>query len=366
MNNVGVGGGITARLRIAHALANIGNQVTLFVNCPRDEEIKGVQYVHYSHHGRVSTDALIISSSGGELDLGGWRSSEFSAEIKILMIAGAEQPKGINMNSLDYIYTPSNFIRGIVERQWAISRKQLFVQYHGVPEENYKAKHIHRNDYALVFLSHPSKGLTAARYLLHQLRKTDERYLLHVYGGSRLWGEQDPSIIREPGIVNHGMVGQKDLACALLEMGFSIHLQTRQEPFGLSVIESMRAGCIVIASAVGAYPEIITHGFNGILIPGDPENPMVCQTAAEWIRVLSQNKYYADYIRDNAVRSVHSWDTVARTWIGHWDWHFHQDPIRHVIVNGRKGCGNCSGALIGLADGLHCLDCGYYQRGMEW
>jgi glycosyltransferase involved in cell wall biosynthesis len=91
--------------------------------------------------------------------------------------------------------------------------------------------------------------------------------LLHVYGGSKLWGEEDAPFLLEPGVVDHGMVGQKDLARALMGMGFSIHLQTRQEPFGLSVIESMRRGCIVIASSVGAYPEIITHAFNGFLIP---------------------------------------------------------------------------------------------------
>lgn len=365
MNNVGVGGGITARLRIAHALADIGNQVTLYVNCPRDEEIQGVQYIHYSHPGKVTADALILSSSGGELDLGGWRNSKISTGIKILLIAGAEQPKGIDINDLDYIYAPSNFIRGIVERQWTISRKQLFVQYHGIPEENYTAKHIYRDDHALVFLSHPSKGLSAARSLLQQLRNSDVRYLLHVYGGSRLWGEEDTSFLLDPGVVDHGMVGQKDLACALMGMSFSIHLQTRQEPFGLSVIESMRAGCIVIASPVGAYPEIITHGFNGFLIPGDPEDPLVCQTAADWIRNISRNKDYADYIRSNAVRSVQTWHQVARTWVGHWDWHFHQDPIRHSTINGRNGCKNCSGALIALADGLHCLTCGHYQRGIE-
>ncbi|NDG93204.1 MAG: glycosyltransferase, partial [Gammaproteobacteria bacterium] len=36
---------------------------------------------------------------------------------------------------------------------------------------------------------------------------------------------------------------------------------------GLTVLEAMSSGCAVIASTAGAWPDIITHGENGLLVP---------------------------------------------------------------------------------------------------
>lgn len=44
------------------------------------------------------------------------------------------------------------------------------------------------------------------------------------------------------------------------------------EPFGLVILEGMRAGCAVVAAAHGGAPEMITHDVTGLLVPpGDAD-----------------------------------------------------------------------------------------------
>ena len=75
----------------------------------------------------------------------------------------------------------------------------------------------------------------------------------------------------DPGLDYRGLVGQKELVKELMRCSYSMNLQSRLEPFGMVITESMRAGCIVIASPVGAYAELVRDGEDGFLIQGDHE-----------------------------------------------------------------------------------------------
>src|SRR4030067_41981 len=65
----GVGGGITQRVRMARALAQMGHHVTAVVNCPRREVIDGVQYVPLGATAELRADVPIANTSGGASDL---------------------------------------------------------------------------------------------------------------------------------------------------------------------------------------------------------------------------------------------------------------------------------------------------------
>lgn len=364
LDQKGVGGGITARVRAAHALATQGHSVTLFANCPDEGNIDGVTYKHIKNWDHKGCDIFIAGTSGGKLDLGMLKPSEIMANKKILMIHGVDLPGSVNPNEFDSLYILSNFVRTIAINNWQVNSRKIFVTHRGVEERNFAGEDTPQRDpFSLVYLAHPSKGLDTAIAVLRFLRAENSLFTLHVYGGNQLWGGKDEIIPLEDGLIFHGMVGQKELARDLKKYSFSLNLQEREEPFGMAVTESMRGGCIVLASPVGAYPELIYTGYNGFLVPGLHTDMETRQKAANVILELLVNPGYMDYVRRNSIRFPLSWDTVAQTWESHWDWmnetpgrqqEFFDSTLARYIL--------CNSSLLMLADGLHCVECGHYDR----
>jgi glycosyltransferase involved in cell wall biosynthesis len=364
LEKTGVGGGITARIRMAHALAERGHEVTLAVNCPKEEIIQGVRYRHFSNPGNEKTDVFIATTSGGNLHLGELDLSAIESELKILMIHGVALPGGVKPEDFDFFYILSNFVKKGAVEHWGVQPQKTFVTHRGVVEEYFRKDiELERDPYALVYLGHPSKGLDTAIVLWRKLRQLDPRFCLHVFGGNRLWGGEEQTVAPEPGLEYHGLVGQHCLAQCLQRMSFSLNLQSREEPFGMAVIESMRAGCIVLASPVGAYPEIICHGGNGFLIAGLDSADETREKAALLIAELVGNPGYMEFIRRNALHFPLSWDTIAASWESHWNWLLERRGIQAGTTGGGLfRCVLCNGKMLLLADGLHCIECGNYQR----
>ena len=366
LNQIGVGGGITARVRIAHALARRGHKVHLYVNCPLNGIIEGVNYFHFSEYRKVDADIFIASTSGDGLDLSSISGSKINARIKILLLHGDAKPKGYENTYFDFIYSPSNYINQKVTTNWRLPENRLFVTHRGIEDDLFNQEREHppiRDQHRLIYAGHPSKGMDTAIALLRILQGHDPYFSLHIFGGNQLWGQPQEKRVDEPGVFFHGLIGQKNLALQMQKSSFSINLQSREEPFGMVVTESMRAGCIVLASSVGAYPELIQNDRNGFLIPGVHTHPATINLAAETILASMKDPKHISWMRRNAIVAPIKWDIVARAWEGHWNWFL--DPFREKILNqgfDYRHCPICKDRLLQLADGLHCYDCGNYLR----
>lgn len=360
----GVGGGVTSRIRMAHALARKGHEVYLYVNCAEEGMNDGVTYTHFSKYSRQDADIFIAGTSGDKLDLGSIQISRIKAGKKLLMIHGVDLPANVNTDEYDSVYLLSNFVRTIAINKWQVTPRKVFVTYRGIEEQNFSSiTNQTRDPFSLVYLGHPSKGLDTALAIFRNLHSFDPRFSLHIFGGNQLWGEKEQTMQAEEGLVVHGLVGQKQLAAELYKFGFSLNLQAREEPFGMTVIESMRAGCIVLASPVGAYPELIYTGYNGFLVPGLHTDPQTREKASRLIMELLTNPGYMNYIRTNSIKFPLTWDMVAAAWESHWDWmttptdkqkDLYESTLGKYIFRNRS--------LLMLADGLHCVECGHYDR----
>ncbi len=360
----GVGGGVVARIRLAQALASLGHEVELICNCTRGEVHLDVNYVPLDQVKKIKADVLVLTTSGDKLDISPVLELDVSVKLTILIVHGVPKVHGIQEVRPDKFYLISNFIKDVVETEWGVDLKdRSFVSYHGVNKSFYQRSHWHnllrsRNNFQLVYVGNPIKGRDTTLQVFRLLRKFDPRYRLAIFGDEKLWGGKIRRVKIEAGVRNYGSVPQKKLAQLLLTGGFSLFLQTIREGFGLSLIETMTAGCVPIVSAVGAFPELIQHGKNGFLVNGDPTDASTQQHVAALIHQLQQDRTQLEEIRKNAINSTLEWREVALAWEQHWDIVLGSSDTKQYQTT--QFCPSCSNNMYGLEDGLHCLSCGHF------
>ena len=364
----GVGGGVTARLRLAQALAALGHQVTLVANLPRSETLGGVNYRPLDQVERIETDVLVLSSSGGALDLRPVLDLSVQSRWREVWVHGTAPVKGMQEVGYDYVVAVSNFIRRTVSQEWGVPVGKIFVAYNAVVGPGGPAPFSgqgRRDPYRLIYSGHPSKGLEAALGVVRLLRAQNPRFELHIYGGNRLWGEKEANFASEAGVFYHGLLGQSRLAQELQRSSFSLHLQAIQEGFGLGLIEALAAGCIVLASPVGAIVELVRSGSNGFLIPGDHLSSATWERVTELILQMVRAPDFAAYIRHQARNLPWTWERMARVWTQHWDWVLEQKGELARNAAGSCACPECGAAWLLMADGYHCTGCGMYSGSPE-
>jgi glycosyltransferase involved in cell wall biosynthesis len=358
---------VTARIRLARALAALGHRVTVIANCPREATYGKVRYVPCQRVRRIAADVLVLSTSGGALDLRSILDVDVRARRRVVWVQGPPAPHGLHEVGLDSLGVPSNFVRRVARREWGVPGTAIFVAYNAADGVRrwplFGGGVALRDPFRLIYTSHPAKGLDAAIDVLRILRRRDARYHLHVYGSERLWGEPERARAPEDGVIFHGLTGQTRLARALLTASVSLNLQAREEPLPLAAIEAMRAGCVVVASPVGGYPEIVRHGHNGFLVPGDHRDEATWRRAADVVSRLVDRPDHARYIRRNAQNVPWDWESMAWTWSGHWDWLLRRAGDGTEDTNDSDpACRECGGAYLTLADGYHCVTCGFYSH----
>jgi glycosyltransferase involved in cell wall biosynthesis len=355
----GVGGGITARIRLATHLAALGHSVRVICNCERSSTYRGVTYEPLLGQHSIPEEVVIFTTSGGALDFSSALSLDVKSKIRYAWVHGIKKPKGLDELQFDYLCCTSNFIRYEILTHWKFSENKIFVCYNGVVDSNRPLFNLirRRNPYSLLYSGHPSKGLDTAVQITKLLRAVDERFHLHVFGGNQLWGGAELTHPKEDGVIYHGMVGQKKLVLALQTTNISLNLQDVPEAFGISLVEAMINGNIPIASPVGAFPELIRSGYNGFLIKGSHTDPGSHAQAVELILHLVRNPSYAEYIRRQASNIPWNWKNIAKTWEMHWNWLLREPDQTDTAL---FPCKACSHPLLSMADGYHCSNCGLY------
>ena len=176
----GVGGGVTARIRVSTALALRRNTVTVICNCARSEIHQGVRYAPLASVREIDTDVLVMHTTGDALDLRPLLKLTVRSKLHVVFVDGVEAPKGMDEVKMDHLIAPSNFIRDIARDQWGVDQNKIFVSHHGVHraffQPSFLKKLPERRLHRIAYATHPEKGFDAALAVLRLLRKQDPRH----------------------------------------------------------------------------------------------------------------------------------------------------------------------------------------------
>jgi glycosyltransferase involved in cell wall biosynthesis len=95
---------------------------------------------------------------------------------------------------------------------------------------------------------------------------------------------------------------------------------SRWEGLPLTVLEAMRLGVVVCATAVGAVAEVVTHDETGFLLPG-AGTPAIARAAVQILRRLATDRGLLRQISSAAAEAAKewTWETSAKAFVGELD-----------------------------------------------
>lgn len=233
---------------------------------------------------------IVIANFNKDIRLGGLAAA-LEGNVKLIWRAGLNQTKDnwvhrtLTPRLLDGVITPSHRLKEQIVGSGYIPPDRVKVIHTGIPElpnppERRQARTLLRQKYAL-----PPESLIAVT----SGRFVDQKGHIHLV-------EAAPAIIETAPAIHFLWLGNGPLEAMLLtrltELGirdrfvmpgllddFTIELAgadimlhpSIEEPFGIVLLEGMRAGLPIVASRVGGIPEVVAEGDSALLVePADP------------------------------------------------------------------------------------------------
>lgn len=316
-----IGGGKSAILQLAAAWARSGHSVTIAGSYVEESEEVGLRVCQLSHAAGTFDIAIYVTGSAGHFN--DPSISGINGAIRILWINGtygrAVPPPG---RVPDWIITPARFLARKAIDEWDLPTDRVVViPGEAVTRRLVEADREGRDDFALVYASHPFKGLENAVEIIGRVRADFPQAHLDVYGSATLWGDALDSAW--PGtypdwVSFKGSVAQNAVEEAMPRYGAMLYLTKWIDGFSLATAEALGAGVITIATRHGSQAEFIRHGWNGWLVSSNEEFQPDLSAAEKLLRAyLSDPKGFAD-MRRRAIESVPTWDEQASCWERIW------------------------------------------------
>jgi hypothetical protein len=316
----GTSGSHTAVIYLAREWAKLGYDVTVFSNCgDREGVYDGVRYLNYYYFNWYDTfDVLLI-----------WRHPYMlRPRVKARRIGLEWQdvldppkcfPRDV-MRRFDVIFSKSQFQRGLVPE---LPDSKFAIVSNGIDRSIAKYYDWEKNPHRLVYASRYYRGLEdMLAYGWPIIKQAIPEAELHLYYGfnrvemgpeKAIWRKKMMALMEQPGVVNHGRVGQGQLIEEKAQSAIHYYGCTFEEVDCISVRESAAVGCVPVTTDFAVLSEKdYCHK-----VPGDPKKRATQEAVAHRIVELLQNPDELKAVREHCFEKAKddAWDKIAKTWL---------------------------------------------------
>jgi glycosyltransferase involved in cell wall biosynthesis len=235
-----------------------------------------------------------------------------------------------------------------------------------------------RNPKRLMFASSPDRGLETLLSIFSRVREYDDAVELHVYYGfnnvQKVGAIETPfgkwvkarnehllDLLKAPGVVHHGRIGQRDIIDEWLQAGIWCHPSAFSETSCITCMDAQACGAIPITTPVWAIRENVQFG---VFIEGNPEIPGI--TRAQYVKELLDMLH--DPARQEAIRTkmqpwaldTFDWENFVDQWES-WADHDLKGVIQYPAVRPTRTTENIEGlrpvGTIARMGGVPSLPC---------
>jgi len=324
-----IGGGETAMMQMARALAKRGHEVVVFYDIARPGKYDGVDYMPTSmfqgmvcsmeHDVLVSWDNVYVFRFA------------VRSKMNVLAFQLNDTDVGIFDTAIDRYFHPSEWHRDMFIKNYSdqINRKKCRSQMTNGIDPNRYVKEVKRLPKRVIYSSSPDRGLHHLLRIWPNVLKEEPEAELHVFYDMDRWLAEDLRMrsqgiklntsdradlirmYREDGLERvyfHGGVGQKRLAIEQMQS----HVQAYPcdpvrptEGFSMTCLEAICAGCELVITDADALKELWASAPNVTVIPLPVDD-------ATWVDALVTALRRPP--NDKVVHTDYMWSGVARKW----------------------------------------------------
>lgn len=315
----GIGGSETAVIELGKRMAAEGWSVTVYNWCNAPAEgvvIDGVTYKNYWQIDRRDTfDVLCLWRVPGFLDAD-WNARKVIVDMHDTSSAEEWTPERIA--KVDHIFVKSMYHRSLYP---SVPEEKFVVVGNGIDLTRFEET-VERDKNRFVYTSTQNRGLEQLLEMWPQIKERLPKAELHLFYGwdtfykshrnepvMMEWMRHMQQMMEQPGIVNHGRVGQGELAQFLLSSNLWLYPTQFPEIHCITALEMQAAGVYPITSGYAALEETQQ---GGVKLPGDPKNKDWQNTFIN--AVVEAYNTSVDRDKGKAWAKKNSWDNVSKIW----------------------------------------------------
>lgn len=318
----GASGSEASMIFLTQEWAKRGYQVTVFTNPNgKDGVYNGVNYKNFRKCNWYDRFDTLIIYRFPQLLQPGTQAKQVWLDWHDI----AYPPKSFTPQYLETfhkIFAKSHYQRQLLRD---IPDEKFVIIPNGVPPFVLEMGDCPKNPYKLVYASRYYRGL---EYMISYgwpiIKQKIPQAELHIYYGFtrrdegvevRPWKEKMMELMNQPGIINHGKVGAKELIAEKATASIHYYGCTYEEIDCISVRESSLVGCVPVTTDFSVFKEKPYC----VTVPGDPTDPKTQEALAEKIVHLLQNQGELDAVRQSTkeLAKNETWDKLAPLWLEH-------------------------------------------------